>query len=70
VAGTHRLAVGSRSRSVGLAGKDINSSPRRPRARSRVNRACLESVMTYEQRWRAVTERSAAVDLDHPYLTY
>ena len=35
------------------------------------NRACLESVHTYERQWRAMTERIGYwTDLDHPYLTY
>jgi isoleucyl-tRNA synthetase len=35
------------------------------------NRACLESVHTYERQWRAMTERIGYwVDLDHAYHTY
>jgi isoleucyl-tRNA synthetase len=35
------------------------------------NKACLESVHTYERQWRAMTERIGYwVDLDNPYLTY
>ncbi len=35
------------------------------------NKACLESVHTYEKQWRAMTERIGYwVDLDHPYWTY
>ncbi len=35
------------------------------------NKACLESVHTYERQWRAMTERIGYwVDLDHAYLTY
>ncbi|HSN88419.1 MAG TPA: class I tRNA ligase family protein, partial [Thermoanaerobaculia bacterium] len=35
------------------------------------NRACLESVHTYEKQWRAMTERIGYwLDLDHAYLTY
>ena len=35
------------------------------------NRACLESVHTYERQWRAMTERIGYwTDLDHPYYTY
>ena len=35
------------------------------------NRACLESVHTYEQQWRAMTERVGYwIDLDHAYFTY
>jgi isoleucyl-tRNA synthetase len=35
------------------------------------NRACLESVHTYERQWRAMTERIGYwVDLDHAYFTY
>jgi isoleucyl-tRNA synthetase len=35
------------------------------------NKACLESVHTYERQWRAMTERIGYwIDLDHPYLTY
>ncbi len=35
------------------------------------NRACLESVHTYERQWRAMTERIGYwIDLDHAYLTY
>jgi len=35
------------------------------------NKACLESVHTYEKQWRAMTERIGYwVDLDHAYHTY
>ncbi len=35
------------------------------------NQACLESVLTYERDWRAMTERLGYwLDLDHAYLTY
>jgi isoleucyl-tRNA synthetase len=35
------------------------------------NRACLESVHTYERQWRAMTERIGYwLDLDHAYYTY
>jgi isoleucyl-tRNA synthetase len=35
------------------------------------NRACLESVSTYERQWREMTERIGYwVDLDHAYHTY
>jgi isoleucyl-tRNA synthetase len=35
------------------------------------NRACLDSVHTYERQWRAMTERIGYwLDLDHAYLTY
>lgn len=35
------------------------------------NRACLESVHTYERQWRAMTERIGYwIDLDHAYRTY
>jgi isoleucyl-tRNA synthetase len=35
------------------------------------NRACLESVHTYERQWRAMTERIGYwIDLDHAYFTY
>ncbi|HSM51349.1 MAG TPA: isoleucine--tRNA ligase, partial [Thermoanaerobaculia bacterium] len=35
------------------------------------NRRCLESVMTYERQWRAMTERFGYwVDLDDAYFTY
>ncbi len=35
------------------------------------NRACLESVHTYELQWRAMTERIGYwIDLDHAYRTY
>ena len=35
------------------------------------NRACLESVHTYERQWRAMTERVGYwTDMDHPYFTY
>ena len=35
------------------------------------NRACLESVHTYEKQWRAMTERIGYwLDLDHAYYTY
>ncbi|MEA2694917.1 MAG: isoleucyl-tRNA synthetase [Acidobacteriota bacterium] len=35
------------------------------------NRACLDSVHTYEAQWRAMTERIGYwIDLDHAYRTY
>ncbi len=35
------------------------------------NQACLDSVMTYERQWRAMTERVGYwCDLDHAYWTY
>ena len=35
------------------------------------NRACLESVHTYERQWRAMTERVGYwIDMDDPYFTY
>jgi len=35
------------------------------------NRACLESVHTYERQWRAMTERIGFwLDTDHAYFTY
>ncbi len=35
------------------------------------NRACLESVRTYEREWRAMTERLGYwTDLDHAYFTF
>ncbi len=35
------------------------------------NRACLESVHTYEQKWREMSERVGYwIDLDDPYFTY
>jgi isoleucyl-tRNA synthetase len=35
------------------------------------NRACLESVRTYERQWRTMTERIGYwLDLDHAYFTY
>lgn len=35
------------------------------------NKACLDSVHTYEKQWRAMTERIGAwFDMDHPYYTY
>jgi isoleucyl-tRNA synthetase len=35
------------------------------------NRACLESVRTYEREWRAMTERMGYwTDLDHAYFTF
>ena len=35
------------------------------------NARCLESVHTYEQQWRAMSERVAHwIDYDHPYFTY
>jgi isoleucyl-tRNA synthetase len=35
------------------------------------NRACLESVHTYERQWRAMSERVGYwLDLDHAYFTY
>ncbi|HYG62284.1 MAG TPA: isoleucine--tRNA ligase [Thermoanaerobaculia bacterium] len=35
------------------------------------NKACLDSVYTYERQWRAMTERIGYwIDLDHAYFTY
>jgi len=37
----------------------------------RFNRACLESVHTYERQWRVMTERLGYwIDLDDPYFTF
>ncbi len=72
---THGLPVEIEvEKRLGLAGKrDIEQIvPGDPRASiERFNRACFESVMTYEKQWRAMTERVGYwVDLDEPYFTY
>ena len=72
---THGLAVEIEvEKRLGLAGKkDIEQLvPGDPRASiERFNRACFDSVMTYERQWRAMTERVGYwVDLDDAYFTY
>jgi isoleucyl-tRNA synthetase len=72
---THGLAVEIEvEKRLGLAGKrDIEQLVPGDRAASiaAFNRACLESVMTYERQWRAMTERFGYwLDLDDAYFTY
>jgi isoleucyl-tRNA synthetase len=72
---THGLAVEIEvEKRLGLAGKrDIEQLvPGDPAASiARFNRACLESVGTYERQWRAMTERVGYwIDLDDAYYTY
>jgi isoleucyl-tRNA synthetase len=72
---THGLAVEIEvEKRLGLAGKrDIEQLVPGDRAASiaQFNRACLDSVMTYERQWRAMTERFGYwIDLDDAYFTY
>jgi len=72
---THGLAVEIEvEKRLGLAGKkDIEQLVPGDRAASiaRFNRACLDSVSTYERQWRAMTERFGYwIDLDDAYFTY
>ncbi len=72
---THGLAVEIEvEKRSGLSGKkDIEQLvPGDARASiEKFNRACLDSVMTYERQWRAMTERFAYwIDLDDAYFTY
>ena len=72
---THGLAVEIEvEKRLGLSGKkDIEQLvPGDPRASiAQFNRACYDSVMTYERQWRAMTERVGYwVDLDDAYFTY
>jgi isoleucyl-tRNA synthetase len=72
---THGLAVEIEvEKRLGLAGKkDIEQLVPGDRAASiaKFNRACLDSVGTYERQWRAMTERVGYwIDLDDAYFTY
>ena len=72
---THGLPVEIEvEKRLGLSGKkDIERIvPDDPRASiEQFNRACLDSVMTYERQWRAMTERVGYwLDLDDAYFTY
>jgi len=72
---THGLAVEIEvEKRLGLAGKkDIEQLVPGDRTASiaAFNRACLDSVMTYERQWRAMTERFGYwIDLDDAYFTY
>ena len=72
---THGLAVEIEvEKRLGLSGKrDIEQLvPGDPRASiAQFNRACYDSVMTYERQWRAMTERVGYwIDLDDAYFTY
>lgn len=72
---THGLPVEIEvEKRLGLSGKkDIEQLVPGDRAASiaQFNRACLESVGTYERQWRAMTERVGYwLDLDDAYLTY
>jgi isoleucyl-tRNA synthetase len=72
---THGLPVEIEvEKRLGLSGKkDIEQLVPGDRGASiaRFNAACLESVMTYERQWRAMTERFGYwIDLDDAYFTY
>lgn len=72
---THGLAVEIEvEKRLGLSGKkDIEQLVPGDRAASiaSFNAACLDSVMTYERQWRAMTERFGYwIDLDDAYFTY
>ncbi len=72
---THGLAVEIEvEKRLGLSGKkDIEQlvPGDRPASIAAFNRACLDSVMTYERQWRAMTERFGYwIDLDDAYFTY
>lgn len=72
---THGLAVEIEvEKRLGLSGKkDIEQLVPGDRAASiaKFNAACLDSVMTYERQWRAMTERFGYwIDLDDAYFTY
>ena len=72
---THGLAVEIEvEKRLGLSGKkDIEQLvPGDARASiEKFNRACFDSVMTYERQWRAMTERVGYwLDLDNAYFTY
>ncbi len=72
---THGLAVEIEvEKRLGISGKkEIEQLvPGEARASiERFNRACFDSVMTYERQWRAMTERVGYwVDLDDAYFTY
>ena len=72
---THGLAVEIEvEKRLGLTGKkDIEQLVPGDRSASiaRFNRACLDSVGTYERQWRAMTERVGYwIDLDDAYFTY
>jgi len=74
-AGHHGLAVEIEvEKRLGISGKkEIEQLvPGDPRASiERFNRACFDSVMTYERQWRADDERVGYwVDLDDAYFTY
>jgi isoleucyl-tRNA synthetase len=72
---THGLAVEIEvEKALGLSGKkDIeNLVPGDRRASIEAfNRKCFDSVMTYEEKWRAMSERVGYwIDMDDPYFTY
>ncbi|MEZ5314505.1 MAG: class I tRNA ligase family protein [Thermoanaerobaculia bacterium] len=72
---THGLAVEIEvEKRLGLSGKkDIEQIVPGDRRASieAFNRACFDSVMTYERQWRAMTERVGYwIDLDDAYFTY
>ena len=72
---THGLAVEIEvEKSLGLSGKkDIEAIVPGDRRASieAFNRKCLDSVMTYEEKWRAMSERVGYwIDLDDAYFTY
>ncbi|HET9063046.1 MAG TPA: isoleucine--tRNA ligase, partial [Candidatus Binatia bacterium] len=72
---THGLAVEIEvEKRLGLSGKKAIEQlvPGDERASiEKFNRACFDSVMTYERQWRAMTERVGYwIDLDDPYFTY
>ncbi|MGE0641977.1 MAG: isoleucine--tRNA ligase [Thermoanaerobaculia bacterium] len=72
---THGLAVEIEvEKRLGLSGKkDIEQIVPGDRRASieAFNRACFDSVMTYERQWRTMTERVGYwIDLDDAYFTY
>ena len=72
---THGLAVEIEvEKRLGLSGKkDIEQLVPGDRAASiaKFNRACLDSVMTYEAQWRVMSERFGYwIDMDDAYFTY
>jgi len=72
---THGLPVEIEvEKRLGLSGKkDIEQIVPGDREASiaTFNRACLDSVMTYEKQWRSMSERVGYwMDFDHPYLTF
>ncbi len=72
---THGLPVEIEvEKRLGLSGKkDIEQIVPGDRAASiaAFNRACFDSVLTYERQWRTLSERVGYwMDFDHPYMTF